>query len=149
MLDQLPGSEFRQMMKARLNDVGDAKLNADHERLLEFVMDADEILALMLLREGTAREWEALADIMNHLMNYTRTHFEAEETYLRRKGYPKVDEHAAQHAKLVAQLNSSQQRIIAHDDTVSGEVRQWLLEWLFVHINTFDLAYKNHFEQNK
>lgn len=146
-MSDLPGIQFREKMKSRLDDVGENQLNVEHEQLLNLILDADEILALMLQRELAVREWETLGDIMNELMNYTRRHFSFEEEVMHQHGYPKVNEHIKQHAYLVEKLNAFQQQVIGHDSDVKSEIRQWLLEWLFVHINTYDLQYKPYLEK--
>jgi hemerythrin-like metal-binding protein len=141
-MNDLSGKDFREKMASRLSDVGVAQINVEHERLLNLVIDADEIIAKMLGKEGTPDEWESLADVMNDLMNYTKLHFANEEQMLRKSGYPKVAEHMAQHESLVGQLNIHQQKVMSADSSSIGIIRQWLLEWLFIHINNFDMDYK-------
>ncbi len=141
-MEDLPGAEFRAKMKKYLPDIGVPKISAAHERFLNSVLDADEILASMLNRELSQQEWEVLQDVMGDLMNYTKTHFVEEEAMLRKHGYADLNTHIAHHGELVEQLNEFQHRILGTDETIAGEVRRWLLEWFFIHVVSEDMAYK-------
>lgn len=110
--------------------------------LLNLVLDVDKIFAIALQRKLEVDDWVSLGNIMTDLANYTESHFVYEEGLMRKHGYPKLAEHIKLHNNLREELGIIRQQVKSRHDFISSELRKWLLEWLFVHINSFDLDYK-------
>ena len=82
----------------------------------------------------------AIFDLLMGLVEYTCTHFTAEEDVFQRFGYPDADGHRAQHKAFAARINAL---IDAHErgDNTSLEALEFLKQWLLHHILESDQAY--------
>ncbi|MEO5334041.1 MAG: NAD(P)H-dependent oxidoreductase subunit E [Magnetococcus sp. YQC-5] len=142
-------SEFHAKLFERLVDVGEPTFNMAHERLLSLIVDADLILGSAIAAgvSLTVAEWNAVGDIFNELIVYTKQHFTEEIQYLRARGYPEVDRHQALHDEIVGGLQIFHQRVIQYDDASMGKIRRWMLAWLLGHVNTRDSEYARYFSQ--
>jgi hemerythrin-like metal-binding protein len=138
----LTGGLYREKMQDRLIDIGVSQLNIEHEKLLSLLLDVDRILAKGQERELSEEDWDGLSDSMNNILVYANKHFTFEESLMRKHGYPQLESHSQQHRQLEAELSQLQNRILSHDSYEIETARKWLVEWLFTHIETEDLAYK-------
>ncbi|MBF0421113.1 MAG: hemerythrin family protein [Magnetococcales bacterium] len=135
----------------KLVDVGESRFNLAHEGLLNMIIDADILLGSTVLwgRAFTSDEWENLASIFDDLIVYSKNHFSDEENYLRAGRYPNLEHHQSLHNAIITKLTDYQKKIILGDDSELKEIRTWLLEWLFIHVNAADLAYADYFSKSK
>nr|CRH05375.1 putative bacteriohemerythrin [Candidatus Magnetococcus massalia] len=138
----LAGDTFRSKLVESLPDVGVARFNDAHEKLVHIIVDIDVVLEKMLSQQVEQAAWDQLGDLITSLVQYTKQHFEDEERAMAQNGYPSVAEHKQQHEKLVAELIAFQQGVLAQNEELTIKMRSWLLEWLLVHIKNFDLAYR-------
>ncbi|MBF0150170.1 MAG: hemerythrin family protein [Magnetococcales bacterium] len=143
--------EFYVKLRNKLVDVGEQHFNMAHQGLLNLIIDADVILDLNI-SSGlvfTEKEWDGLAVTFDNLIIYTKNHFHEEEDFLRQNNYPYTDQHQLEHQAIIEKLNVNQRYILQGDEAGLMDIRIWLLEWLFNHVNTMDYAYAQYFLKNK
>ncbi len=79
------------------------------------------------------------AYVVTRLGQYVREHFAIEETLLREKGYPRFEEHVAEHEAFRSQLRELKMKAIS--DAMVSEMVEMLREWLTRHILESDKDY--------
>lgn len=83
---------------------------------------------------------EMLMPPLAALMNYCRSHFEQEEQWMAAFGYPGEPGHARSHQELLEQLEFLGLRMaMGEGDTVCPEERDFLVNWLSIHIRNEDM----------
>ena len=84
---------------------------------------------------------EVLRPALASLVDYTRTHFAAEERLMQSNGFPGLAQHKAQHAALTAQALEIQKKVNSGDGQIGMEVLTFLRQWLINHIMGSDKMY--------
>jgi hemerythrin-like metal-binding protein len=107
--------------------LGIPELDQQHEVLFNGVN-----AVLRAVAEGIPEE--DLKPLLNALLEFTRTHFEAEEQWMRRRGYPGLGSHQVQHQLLFDELTQVIFRAEAHEEPLRSKVVPRLKEWLVTHI---------------
>ncbi|MBF0622348.1 MAG: hemerythrin family protein [Magnetococcales bacterium] len=138
---------FRRELDQRLRDVGVSRFNAAHKQLLDLIKAFHGIVEDLFHRKPTSSDWNEIDRIFTELIRYTQTHFRDEEKSMREHGYPQLDAHKAQHHKLEEQLKGYQQQLMGRDVRSTVDMKFFLLEWLFSHINNHDMRYKEFFNK--
>jgi methyl-accepting chemotaxis protein/hemerythrin len=90
------------------------------------------------------RSKEAVGSILGRLIEYTASHFGAEEEAFRKSGYPEEARHKQEHAKLVGQVLDLQRKFSAGETLLTQSVIEFLQEWLINHIKGVDKKYGPH-----
>lgn len=83
----------------------------------------------------------AVGSVLGKLINYTATHFKAEEDLFAQHRYTDMDKHKAIHKKLVDQLLVFQKDFKAGKADISLELMEFLKDWLINHIKKTDAKY--------
>ncbi|MBF0271562.1 MAG: bacteriohemerythrin [Magnetococcales bacterium] len=117
-------------------------LDADHRQLISLI---NELHAAVQLGKGQS----LLNQIVENLLNYTRTHFAREERYLESIGFPGQEAHKEEHRQFCDQVVIYQQKLLDDPFALSSDVLQFLRNWLIHHIQGSDMAYRNHMESKK
>ena len=86
-----------------------------------------------------------IARLLDGLMDYTTSHFIAEEELFQRLAYPQAAAHKAEHDHFTAQIMDLLQR---HEQgqVSGGEALELLMSWLLNHIVKVDRAYVDFFQ---
>jgi hemerythrin len=87
-------------------------------------------------------------EILSRMFDYTQVHFNAEEDYLRRIGYPKLADHESEHATFVnkmATFSMTASEGVQDEVAVHGYLKTWLLS----HILVSDMQYRNFVESKR
>ncbi len=79
--------------------------------------------------------------ILSELVDYTKTHFKAEEDLMRQHGFQGLGEQERQHQALIEQVAATQAKIESGNAMLSMEVMDFLKEWLVNHIQGEDKKY--------
>lgn len=114
--------------------VHEERIDTQHETLFELINRLHDSM-----KEGRSKE--SIPSTLNALVAYTKQHFGYEEGYMKRVGYPNLDQHRAQHEEFV----STVERFIS--DYNSGKVGltfqiiNYLKDWLISHILKTDKQY--------
>jgi hemerythrin len=85
---------------------------------------------------------EALAKILDELIDYTKNHFAHEEQLMTKHGYQDLSAHMKEHDDLAKQVLEVQRKYHAGStSTLSMEVMNFLKNWLIKHIQGTDKKY--------
>ena len=111
--------------------VGVHALDAQHTGLFNVLND---LHAAMM--KGEART--LTGPLLKKLVEYTGTHFAAEEQMMARTNYPGLAEHRAQHVELVKQVKGYVERWDRGEITLNLHLLNFLRDWLTNHIQKTD-----------
>jgi hemerythrin-like metal-binding protein len=111
-----------------------ASLDHQHQKLFSL---ADRLQQAL----GTGEAISVVDDVLRELVQYTMTHFVAEEALLRRNGYPQISLHEAEHQALRTKLELFQKQYATGSREVPGKLMMFLIHWLKKHILTTDRLY--------
>ena len=110
-------------------------IDAQHKRLFDLVNRLhDEIV----VKKSSP---EVVGDVLDELIQYTKTHFELEERFLASMQYPEIARHKAKHEALTSRLLNLQQDFAAGKVTVAAELMSFMRHWLTNHILKTDKQY--------
>jgi len=110
------------------------EIDAQHQRLFAL---AAELHGAMTQGKAKAVLEQSLA----RLVDYTRTHFAAEERFMRKYQYPEAGAHKVQHDQLTAQVLDFQKKFQRSETSLSINLMVFLKNWLERHILGSDLQY--------
>jgi len=112
--------------------IGNAAIDAQHETWFERI---NNFL--------TAPDGDSLTQCEMLMHQYTRDHFQHEESLMRAVNYPAVDDHLSQHKKLLIYLSEISQQI-ANDSLDRVVLKKFLSNWLLSHIRVHDTKLANY-----
>ncbi len=118
-----------------------AEIDAQHQKLIGLINDLN---AAMLRGKGR----DVLGSILTGLVDYAETHFQTEERYFLRFGYPEAGPHQKAHADFVAKVIDFQNGFAADRAGLSVDVLLFLSDWLRQHIQIVDKKYGPFFNAN-
>ncbi len=101
---------------------------------------------LRMLVESTQKgpTKDEMSAILAFIERYIRAHFEGEDAFMARTGFPGAGIHIQEHARLVDQLRRLSERFNQGDDRIPGELVPMLSAWLRDHILHQDMALAEH-----
>ena len=117
--------------------VGIQEIDEQHKVLVGILNELSEAIDD---RRGT----ELRNEIIDRLLEYTRTHFTVEESLMRILGYTRYEEHKQEHERVVVQLINFIDKL-HHENMSTYELLFFLRSWLINHIMKSDKAYEEHF----
>ncbi|MFW5489609.1 MAG: bacteriohemerythrin [Desulfovibrio sp.] len=109
-------------------------IDAQHKRLVDLI---NELHAAMRQRKSD----RVLLDVVERLKDYTVTHFQAEERYFDKYGYPATEAHKKQHTIFVQQVADFEAELKAGTAKVTMDIMRFLKDWLVNHIQGTDQKY--------
>ena len=115
--------------------VGIDVIDAQHKRIVEYIN---------LLHEARLRnDKEAIARVIEELVDYTLSHFSFEEAMMEEAKYRFVAPHKKVHELFVRRVSEYQQRFKMGEDvaTVAADMQNTLVTWLMNHIKREDMDY--------
>lgn len=113
-------------------------IDEQHKRLVCLINDLHDGM-----KGGTGKQ--AVGRTLTSLIDYTTTHFGAEEALMRAFGYSEYEKHKALHDGFVGQIVDAHRRYAAGDPSLSKDVGELLMDWLINHIQIVDRAYSDFF----
>jgi hemerythrin-like metal-binding protein len=116
---------------------GNTMMDNQHKKWFGYVQDLYDAMQV-----GKGKD--ALEPLLKALIEYTHTHFKAEEDLLRSSNYPGLAEQVAEHAKFTKTVEELQEKYLAGQAALSIETSRNLKDWLFNHIMGMDMKYKPH-----
>ena len=111
--------------------VGDASLDAEHQRLLGLI---DDLCTAVMAGHGQDR----VREILDRLSDYTMTHFDHEERVMLSCGYPNIEAHMTMHDEMRRRTRGFRAE---PDLVVERDLLQFLKEWWVRHIQNQDKGY--------
>ncbi|MFA7330700.1 MAG: bacteriohemerythrin [Candidatus Delongbacteria bacterium] len=115
-------------------ETGVPEMDRQHRRLVDLL---NQLHAAMKAGRGA----EQVQTILSGLVAYTNTHFQAEETLLRQKGWIGLNRHLILHADLLKQLNGYVSAFQQNQRISTLELADFLKSWLSKHIMQEDQQY--------
>jgi hemerythrin len=107
------------------------EVDAQHRRLVELVNQLHEAMS-----QGKGRE--VMGQVLAGLLEYTRTHFTAEERLMIAQAYPGYWQQKAAHEALLKQVLDLRTKFLEGEAVMTMEVMKFLKAWLTDHIQGMD-----------
>ncbi|HEY0833783.1 MAG TPA: bacteriohemerythrin [Azospirillum sp.] len=121
--------------------VGVEDLDNDHRTLIDLI---NQVAAA-----DSRQDRINLEAVLDELIDYTVFHFDKEEGYMERAGYPDLPGHRAIHVQLTQQVLDIRARVVAnHQSGVGDEILDFLSRWLREHILRSDALYRPYLVGN-
>ena len=118
--------------------VGIEEIDDQHKYFIGLVNKADS-----LIRDGVTKEEQL--KVAKELGAYAQKHFETEEKYMQKMNYPFLEEHKAEHRKLVLEAEAFYLEISLGQKNIA-ELCIFLWKWLENHLKTHDMKYAEFFK---
>lgn len=96
----------------------------------------------------TSKGHDVVGHILDELANYGAYHFATEEKYFDLFKYEEADAHKAEHRKLTADIAGFIERHKAGDDSVPGELIDFVEDWMVHHLENSDKKYTKCFNDH-
>ena len=109
-------------------------LDRQHQRLFDTVNELDEALA-----RGCGNA--VVEDVLKRLVEYTVSHFAAEEKVMETNGFPGLAAHRAKHRELTQKVGAFQTEYKTGNRNVPTALMLFLQNWLKEHILGTDKKY--------
>lgn len=120
--------------------LGIKEIDNQHKGLVVII---NELFTYM--SEGKAKE--KMKDVFDHLTEYTKKHFSAEELMLYRYAYTDIESHKVEHKKFIEKLEAFKKDFQNKRITISLELLNFLKDWLLNHILISDKKYATHIKK--
>ena len=109
-------------------------LDDEHKCLIALINKLQEAMA-----QGQART--LVPDVLKELVNYTKTHFKNEESYMAKFDYPAYPQHKKLHDEFVEKVKSLIEDYQKNSLTLSIQIGNFLSAWITDHIHQVDMEY--------
>ncbi|TIH12326.1 hypothetical protein D0S45_18490 [Marinifilum sp. JC120] len=112
-------------------NLGIKEIDEQHKALIGMV---NEVLEAFEKGEEDA----SIDSLLSKLKEYTVYHFNAEEQYMEKIGYPQISEHRQKHASLKNSVKSLQAARFHQEQISAQDIKELLTKWLVEHILRVD-----------
>ena len=110
------------------------EIDEQHKKLIGMVNEPHSAM-------GSGKGKETLGKVLAGLIEYTKSHFSAEERFMDRHQYPGYLKHKAEHDAFTKQVLDLQGKYTEGKTVVTVEVMNFLKDWLTTHIQDSDKKY--------
>ncbi len=110
-------------------------IDAQHQRIVEYIN---------LLHEARIRgDKDAIARVIEELVDYALSHFSFEEALMEQAHYPFLEPHKRVHEAFARRISEYRQRFKLGEDAalVAADLQNTLVVWLMNHIKREDMDY--------
>jgi len=118
--------------------VGIQEIDEEHKQLVKLINELNEAIVM-----GSKRE--KVETVFAELTDYTRIHFAVEEALMRVVHYKGYDDHKKIHDEITRQVIVFQDKFNSGQQQSAAELMNFLVNWLFNHINQVDKMYVDTF----
>lgn len=119
---------------------GIPQIDKQHRKLVALANDLHHAL-----KDGKAQE--VMQQILDELVDYTKSHFSFEEGMMRKYRYPEYDTHIKAHQQLVKQITDIYENFRSKRGCIGLETFVFLKDWLVNHIMRTDKKYVPHIQE--
>lgn len=119
-----------------------AAMDLQHQQLVAVVNKLHEAMT-----QGRAKD--QINSILRELVNYTKRHFAAEESFMRSIKYPNYDAHKRLHDELTRKVIEYQTRIEKGELVTPNTLLNFLHLWLINHIQEEDKQYAGYVKMDQ
>jgi hemerythrin len=113
-----------------------ASMDNQHKKLFDLINQLHDAMA-------AGKGKEIIGTVLNEMLDYTKTHFTAEEKILEKHNYPGLPEQKKQHGIYIQKVVEMQEKAKTGNLVLSLEASQFLKEWLLNHILVIDKKYSD------
>ena len=117
-------------------------IDDQHKELLNLV---NEFLSHSSGNE--ADEQVYFKSVIDHAVNYIKTHFATEEKIMLATKFPEYDEHKKEHEKFVLTVVKTAKEYDAGKRMVLRNFANFLKEWVLTHVAIVDVKYSHYFKK--
>ena len=114
--------------------VGEKTLDKDHKIIFDQINRFETVFSVGV-------EDSLMESVLDDLSEYTKYHFKREEQYMRKMGYPGLEEHQSSHRALEKGLDELYEQFHGGDTLIPSIVSEFLNNWLQEHILKTDKEY--------
>ena len=130
--------------------VGVAVIDEQHKRLIALINDLYEAMKQgdsQNTWSSAAEELDAMASVLDELVDYTSYHFSTEERYMREHAYPEYAGHKQAHGRFVERTQALKRDFDEGKAIRSMEIIEFLRDWWKEHILGVDKNYGPFFNE--
>jgi len=109
-------------------------MDDQHRKLVNIINELNESMK-------AGRSKEVMERVLKGLVDYTVTHFSAEESLLKNNGYPGYANQKNQHEALIKKVSDFQSKYHSGQIVMGVEIMSFLKDWLLNHISGSDKKY--------
>jgi len=106
-------------------------MDQQHRRLVELINQL-----FQCMKDGGDRM--LLAEVVDELVNYTVTHFRAEEDVMKKHNYPDLEAHQVIHKNFVEKVGVYAEKLKSGERLPPADIYNFLKDWLISHIEKQD-----------
>lgn len=117
-------------------------MDEQHKNLVKIINELHEY-------QKQGRSKEVMEKTLMSLVEYTKTHFQAEEKIMQNANYPKLAEHKKSHQKLLNSVSEYVTKFQSGESITAIQLLNFLQNWLLKHIANEDMEYGKHINQNE
>ncbi|MBN2614552.1 MAG: hemerythrin family protein [Bacteroidales bacterium] len=121
--------------------IGNQKIDAEHKSLITIHNKLVDFI-----QQGKTRK--EMAEILSELADHSLKHFQTEEQYMEKLGYPKTEEHKNLHKEFIYKISMFNSNLLSDHPPKPEEIIRFLHYWWFEHIQQHDLEYENFQKQH-
>ena len=118
--------------------VGIPQVDEEHQNLVKCLNLLDEAA-----KKGKGSR--VMGEILSQLIEYTVTHFEAEEVLMQGAEYPGLKRHKTQHRQLVQKVEKFRGKFVNNGQRITSDMMEFLKYWLSNHILVDDKTFAKHY----
>jgi len=111
--------------------INDDAVDTQHKKLFDMINALHDAMS-----QGKGRE--VLGNVLNGLVDYTKTHFSYEQNRMQKENYVGFLAHKAEHDKFTAKVVDLQNQYNSGKYSMTIEVSTFMKDWLVNHIQVND-----------
>lgn len=127
--------------KDRFN-TGIDEIDKQHKRLFEIGAELYDLTSL----DDSSDHYDEIVELINHLKEYTKYHFDYEELCMHKVNYSDIESHKIEHQRFIDKLNETEAKDIdLNQKQVVLDMIDFIINWVSGHIVGTDFKYKDIF----